>query len=113
VGGLLRVIDSPGQSCTSRETALTWNQAGPAGPAGPQGPAGPAGPAGGVSNYVVATTNSGFIAAGSGQSVVANCPPGKHVLGGGWSGVINGDSTIRILNSSPGPYGNDTGWEVD
>ena len=36
------------------------------------GPCGPAGPAGGVSNYVVATTNSGFIAAGSGQSVVTH-----------------------------------------
>jgi hypothetical protein len=37
--GALRVIDSEaGQSCTSREAALAWNQTGPAGPQGPPGP---------------------------------------------------------------------------
>jgi hypothetical protein len=36
--GALRVIDTEaGQSCSSREAALTWNQTGPAGPAGPAG----------------------------------------------------------------------------
>jgi hypothetical protein len=45
-GGLLRVIDAPKQSCTSLETAISWNQKGPVGPIGPAGPTGPAGPAG-------------------------------------------------------------------
>lgn len=45
--GLLRVIDtSAHQSCTSGETAISWNQTGPQGAVGPQGPAGPTGPAG-------------------------------------------------------------------
>ena len=43
--GALRVVDSAA-ACTSQETALTWNQAGPQGPAGPAGPQGPAGPPG-------------------------------------------------------------------
>lgn len=43
----LRVIDPAlGQTCTSSERALDWNQTGPAGPTGPQGPAGPTGPQG-------------------------------------------------------------------
>jgi hypothetical protein len=33
--GGLRVIDSPAASCTSKETALAWNQQGPTGPRGP------------------------------------------------------------------------------
>src|SRR5207253_11437690 len=59
--GALRVIDSATTACTSKETALSWNQtgpqglAGPAGPAGPPGPQGAPGPAGppGVSGYEV------------------------------------------------------------
>ncbi len=45
--GSLRIIDTASQTCSSNETAISWNQAGPAGPAGPQGPTGPAGPGGG------------------------------------------------------------------
>jgi hypothetical protein len=46
-GGILRVIDtSVGQSCTSFETPITWNQKGPKGDTGPQGLRGDAGPAG-------------------------------------------------------------------
>ncbi len=37
--GALRVIDT-GQTCTSRETPLDWNQTGPAGPQGEPGAAG-------------------------------------------------------------------------
>jgi hypothetical protein len=33
--GSLRVIDAPASSCTSKETALAWNQQGVAGPPGP------------------------------------------------------------------------------
>src|SRR5438067_4131078 len=35
--GSLRVIDSPSQTCQSKETALNWNTQGPQGPQGPQG----------------------------------------------------------------------------
>jgi hypothetical protein len=38
-GGVLRVIDS-GASCTTKETALDWNQTGPQGPPGSTGSAG-------------------------------------------------------------------------
>jgi hypothetical protein len=45
--GSLRVIDAEaGQTCTSSEQQLTWNQTGPQGPEGPQGPTGPPGPSG-------------------------------------------------------------------
>jgi hypothetical protein len=37
--GVLRVIDADaGQTCGSKETPLTWNQAGQPGPTGPRGP---------------------------------------------------------------------------
>ena len=41
--GNLRLVDK--SSCTSSETALTWNQTGPQGPAGAPGPQGAPGPA--------------------------------------------------------------------
>jgi len=41
--GQLRVIDNATQTCSSGETALTWNQTGPAGLQGPVGPTGPEG----------------------------------------------------------------------
>src|SRR5581483_9845275 len=42
--GALRVIDpTKGDTCTSSEQALDWNQTGPRGAQGPQGPAGPKG----------------------------------------------------------------------
>ena len=45
--GSLRVVDTAaGEACSSKETALTWNQTGPQGPPGPQGAEGPQGPAG-------------------------------------------------------------------
>jgi hypothetical protein len=42
----VRIIDSPSQTCSNNETAISWNQQGPAGPQGPQGQAGPTGPQG-------------------------------------------------------------------
>jgi hypothetical protein len=47
--GALRVIDAqavPAQTCTTKETQLTWNQTGPQGPQGPRGPQGTPGPVG-------------------------------------------------------------------
>ena len=43
--GTVRVIDTAnGQSCSSGENALSWNQQGPAGPPGPKGDQGDPGP---------------------------------------------------------------------
>lgn len=44
--GNLRVIDVATDTCTDRETAISWNEVGPKGDAGPQGETGPAGPSG-------------------------------------------------------------------
>lgn len=75
--GTLRVIDAEaGQTCTSRETALTWNQTGPVGPAGPPGPAG-------VSGYEIVSAIADVPARGAGQAQ-PTCPAGKVVLGGGF-----------------------------
>ena len=43
--GIVRVIDT-GQSCSNKETPLTWNQAGPPGPKGDTGATGAQGPKG-------------------------------------------------------------------
>ena len=61
--GNLRLVDK--SSCTSTETALTWNQTGPQGPAGATGPAGTPGPQGqpgtpgpaGVAGYEIINTH--------------------------------------------------------
>jgi hypothetical protein len=46
-GGILSVIDpSAGQTCSSLQTPLRWNQQGPKGDTGPQGPQGDPGPQG-------------------------------------------------------------------
>ena len=45
--GTLRVIDlGVSATCSSSESAISWNQQGPQGPGGAPGPAGPTGPAG-------------------------------------------------------------------
>jgi hypothetical protein len=71
--GALRVIDAEaGQTCTAKESALTWNQSGPQGPAGQDG----------VSGYEVVTRDV-LIPSFSGPTVVAaTCPAGKHAFGG-------------------------------
>jgi hypothetical protein len=43
--GSMRMVASATE-CTSKETAVTWNVAGPQGPQGEQGPPGPEGPQG-------------------------------------------------------------------
>jgi hypothetical protein len=46
-GGILSVIDpAAGQTCSSQQTPLSWNQQGPKGDPGPQGPQGLPGPQG-------------------------------------------------------------------
>jgi hypothetical protein len=115
--GTLRVIDPSTSNCSSKEVAITWNQtglAGPAGPAGQSGPAGqtgPAGPAGppgpaGVSGYEI-ITNLGNLPPNGTVAVIATCPAGKRVTGGGYVVPAVGDVT-----SLSRPEG-DNAWRVD
>ena len=95
--GNLRLVDK--SSCTSSETALTWNQTGPQGPAGAPGPAGVPGPAGTPgpqgppgpqgqpgtpvpTGYEIISTHETLPLNGS-IEVTATCPTGKRVIGGG------------------------------
>ena len=86
---------------------------GPQGPQGLQGPAGPEGPAGpqgmdGVGGHEVVTqtllttvpTSQTF------ARVTATCPPGKKVIGGGFS---NGAFSSNVISSEPNGT---TGWQV-
>jgi hypothetical protein len=78
--------------------------AGPKGPAGPQGLKGDTGAAGapGVSGYEIAQT-SDSLAGGETKKVVATCPTGKTVLGGGYSGVGNLLETSESHPAGPVP----------
>ena len=102
----VRVVDPAlGQTCTTAERALDWNQTGPAGPAGPagatgaagaQGPAGPAGPqgpagpAGGFNSVrraeaCAGTCNSDYYS--TYLEAWAGCPYGTTLVGGGFEVV--------------------------
>ena len=129
--------DDPTETCKSpNHVELHWNvvgpqgpeglagPAGPVGPVGPQGPqgpvglagpAGPAGPAGGqgptgpagISGYevVIAEVEHAFITFD--EIVVAHCPAGKKVIGGGYKL----DPMVgRVQRNNP-DAGND-GWYV-
>jgi hypothetical protein len=91
--GALRVIDTSAGSCSKKETAISWSQAGPPGPAGAPGATGPAGPAGpsgatgatgpaGVSGYEIIQA-TGHPSAPDLNQFFAHCSPGKQALGGG------------------------------
>jgi hypothetical protein len=123
-GGALRVIDS-GQNCSSKETSLTWNQAGQVGPKGDTGPAGPAGapgvpgsqgiqgdtgPAGpsGVVGLETTTTvahaTNPFDATNYTAFAEADCSAGKEAVGGGVriTGILDTAGVgPRITDSSP------------
>ena len=104
--GNLRLVDR--SSCTSSETALTWNQTGPQGPAGapgPQGQSGTAGPAG-VAGYEIINTRETLPLNGS-IEVTATCPTGKRVIAGGYVAP-----SVLDAASSSRPEG-DNGWRVE
>ena len=111
--GALSVIDSA-SSCPNGTTPLSWSQTGPAGPAGPQGPAG----APGVSGWQVIINSANLEASTLPTHVVASCPSGKVVLGGGgYVGFGNQSSPPRssvLQGSYPrvGPSGQFDEWEV-
>lgn len=106
--GLLRVIDpAAGQSCHKWETTLDWGQQGPPGPQGAPGPQGPQG-APGISGYqVVVTQAQPTILGGASNTVEADCPQGKNVLGGGGSSTLSGQE-LHLQTSAPN--GTNTGW---
>jgi hypothetical protein len=90
--GALRVIDTEaGQTCSSKESALYWNQTGPQGPPG-------------LSGYEVRTQTftTGF---GSGLNVDVSCGS-KSVLGGGYD--VTGVTGLSVTASHP--HGN--GWRI-
>lgn len=92
----------------ARAVVITLGEAGPEGPEGPEGPAGPAGPAGpqgpaGDFGGLVHQTVSSFQSVEPGrlsQPLVALCPPGTIVSGGG--GQANTTSSTRgiVLSES-------------
>ena len=116
--GNLRLVDK--SSCTSSETALTWNQTGPQGPAGAPGPTGAPGPQGatgpqgqpgppspaGIAGYEIINTHETLPLNGS-IEVTATCPAGKRVIAGGYVAP-----SVLDAASSSRPEG-DTGWRVE
>ena len=116
--GNLRLVDK--SSCTSGETALTWNQTGPQGPAGAPGPAGTPGPQGatgpqgqpgtpgpaGVAGYEIINTHETLPLNGS-IEVTATCPAGKRVIAGGYVAP-----SVLDTASSSRPE-DDKGWRVE
>jgi hypothetical protein len=104
--GNLRLVDK--SSCTSSETAFSWNQTGPQGPAGatgPQGQPGSPGPAG-VARYEIISTHETLPLNGS-IEVTATCPTGKRVIAGGYVAP-----SVLDTASSSRPEG-DKGWRVE
>jgi hypothetical protein len=96
--GSLRVIDSPSQTCQSKETALNWNTQGPQGPPG----------ANGVSGYEVVTVHD---PAPSGNAdITVTCPSGKKALGGGGEETPPFENLGTVVSSRPLIDG--TGWRV-
>ena len=95
--------------------------AGPAGPQGETGPAGPAGPAGvagapGVSGLEYVPSGTIIVGPGSTKSVVARCPAGKQVLGGGFTSGGGGATVIGSFQVLGPVAGVDTrstpGWLI-
>lgn len=99
--------------CRSKNhVEFTWSLQGPQGaqgPVGPPGPQGVAGPSGPVSGRVIVQALASA-QPNQAESAIATCPPGKKVLGGGFSGPIA--SVIVNQNHPEFSGGTDTGWRV-
>ena len=124
----VRVVDTAvGQTCTTAEKALNWNQTGPQGPAGatgPQGPAGPtgpqgpAGPAGGFNNVGRGEACAGTCT-GEWYSTYleawAGCPYGQTLVGGGFEikpGRYSTGQKYPVQVQRNGPYPGYNYWVV-
>jgi hypothetical protein len=101
--GTIKIV-GPTDECRNNWVPLDWNAVGPPGPQGPVGPEGPEGPPGpvgdnGVSEYeIVENSASVSLEPGEWGTVVAFCPSGKTVLGGG--GFAPGNSLV-LADSYP------------
>jgi hypothetical protein len=108
--GALRLVD--GAACKSTEKALVWNQKGPRGipgpqgAPGPQGQRGPAGPAG-VSGWEKVQGDR-MLPPNISVTVIATCPTGKFVFGGGYSTY----GALGITAQTSKPQGNNA-WLVE
>ena len=101
--GAIRVVNSAA-NCKANETALTWNQTGPQGVPGPAGATGPSG----LSGYeVINNIQNGALQVGGNVDLVATCPTGKKVLGGGYV-VPSVSDTAPLSRPEPG----NTAWRV-
>jgi hypothetical protein len=113
--GALRVVDAAaGQTCSSFERSVTWNQegqpgatgaTGPIGPQGPAGPVGPQGPAGPVAPdpVLVSTVFPRASGAPSGNLAAGEIPGCQFTAG---VGTICGRLDVGSLSLPPGT------WEV-
>jgi hypothetical protein len=117
-GGGLRVIDkAAGQHCKAGEKALKWNQKGeqglpgPAGVPGAPGSNGAPGAPGGISGYQIVRVEKGEDSEDFKQAI-ADCPPGKLVIGGS-AHVVNKDGShinLRPVALDGSLRANDTRW---
>jgi hypothetical protein len=119
--GELKIVGA-NATCPNNYRPLDWNiqgpagQQGPIGPAGPVGPVGPVGPMGpqgdqgpqgltgsqgpaGISGLEVVIVNSGTQETFR-IDVVAPCPAGKQVLGGGFASFGN-NADISVVANAP------------
>jgi hypothetical protein len=95
--GSVRIV-SPSGTCHPNETALDWNQQGETGPQG----------APGLSGYqIVSVVENDALPVNGDAHLVAECPEGKKVLGGGYVAP-------SVLDTAPlsRPDG-DGAWRVD
>jgi hypothetical protein len=88
-----------GEACGAGEVAVTWNKTGPR---GPQGPTGAPGVSGWEKTAAVSVNNSDYQ-----KLAMAECSPGKKVIGGGGLTTL---STTHVISSWPSTFG--TGWAV-
>ena len=125
--GALRVIDPSSsdrklRECTSKETAITWNQEGPSGEAGlpgadgaqgVQGPAGPQGePGPGLLSGYERYERSFDLPDGGTEFLDVTCPNDKVVISGGYANFggqvfenrVTTDHSWRVT-ARPGPNG--------
>ncbi len=99
--GSIRLIDKEaGQSCSSSQQLVEWNQQGPAGPPGPSG----------ISGWQYVVSPGRDIPPGTAGGWNVDCPVGKKALGGGVSQSF-ANAEFRVAETAPsGSYGNGTGW---
>ena len=100
--GTLRVVDSP-TKCKNSEIPLDWSQTGPQGPAGTNGVNGLNGADGedgapGLSGLVRVQEDAPFDGVAT-KEVIAACPEGKKVIGGGYLHFLGGPTVVPRTNT--------------